>query len=147
MNCMVHVFITMWWIENQPSKSTSCSDNALRLLVPGTSRLYWGLQVTASFSTWGCVLREVHFKGPYRVWRALKTSILNTRPEQSNPSSAHWLRCGRVFTSKARLVLRPALNFSRLLFDFFYHSGIYNEETTAFDTNMAWVVDSVFVFQ
>ena len=29
------------------------------------------------FLIWGFVLREVYFEGPNRVWRALKTSILN----------------------------------------------------------------------
>ena len=29
---MVHVFSTMWRIKNQPSNSTSCSDNALRFV-------------------------------------------------------------------------------------------------------------------
>ena len=80
---MVHVSSTMWRTKNRPSDSTSCSDNALRLLVLVTSKLYWGLhQVTSSISIWGCVLkgcvlREVHFEGPIRVWRPLKTSILN----------------------------------------------------------------------
>ena len=33
MNYMVHASNTIWRIKNQPSNSTSCSDNALRLLV------------------------------------------------------------------------------------------------------------------
>ena len=55
---------------------------ALRLLVLVTGILYWGLQVISSFqfriAFWRVILREVHFEGPNRVWRALKTSILNT---------------------------------------------------------------------
>ena len=69
MNYMIHVLSTMWRIKNQPSNSTSCSDNALvRLLVLVASRLYWGLQVMSSFSIWGCVL-----KGFFEIdiiWRA-----------------------------------------------------------------------------
>ena len=38
-----------------------CSDNTLCLLTLVPSKLYWGLQVTSSFSIWGC-----HFEG--RVW-------------------------------------------------------------------------------
>ena len=82
---MVHVFSTMWCIKNEPSNSTSCIDNVLRLLVLVAGRLYWELKVTSSFSIWGCiwrvVLRDVYFEGPNRVWRALKTSILNTGDE------------------------------------------------------------------
>ena len=33
MNYMVHVSSTMWRIKNQPSNSTSCSDNVLPLLI------------------------------------------------------------------------------------------------------------------
>ena len=46
---------TMWRNKNQPSTSTSCSDNVLPLLVLVTGTLFWGLQVTYSFSMWGCV--------------------------------------------------------------------------------------------
>ena len=76
MNYMVHVFSTMWRVKNQPSNSTSCSDNAPRLLVLVTSRLYWRLQVTSSsFSIWGCVLKgcfeggTVYFEGPNQIDR------------------------------------------------------------------------------
>ena len=59
MNYMVHVSSTMWKkIKNQPSNSTSCSDNALaRLLV-----LVVG-QVTSSFSIWCCVLKGCFERG------------------------------------------------------------------------------------
>ena len=82
MNYVVHVFSTMWRIKNQACNPTSCSDNALQFLVLVADRLYWGLQVTtSSFSIWSCVpkgyWREVYFEGHYRVWRALKTAILN----------------------------------------------------------------------
>jgi hypothetical protein len=73
---------TMWRIKNQPSHSTSCSDNALRFLVLVADTLYWGLQVMSSFLSWvmfgRALLREVYIEGPDHVWRALKTSILNT---------------------------------------------------------------------
>ena len=64
---MVHVSSTMWRIKNQPSNSTSCSDNALHLLVLVTCNLYWGLQVTSSFSIWGCILKgQITFEGHWR---------------------------------------------------------------------------------
>jgi hypothetical protein len=72
---MVHASNTMWRIKNQASNSTSRSDNALRLLVLVTSRLYRGLQVMPSSSIWGCVLKGCFERG--RFARA-KTSILNT---------------------------------------------------------------------
>ena len=49
----VHVFSTMWRTENQPSNSTSCSDNALHLSILVVGRLYRGLQVTSSFFNLG----------------------------------------------------------------------------------------------
>ena len=53
MNYMIHVFSIMWRIKNQPSNITSCSDNALRLLVLVAGRLYSGLQVRSSFCNLG----------------------------------------------------------------------------------------------
>ena len=67
MNYMVHVSSTMWRIKNQPSNSTSCSDNALCLLVLVVGRLCWGFQVTSSFSIWGCVLKGCFERGLF--WR------------------------------------------------------------------------------
>ena len=69
MNYVVHVSSTMWRIKNQPSNSTSCSDNALHSLVLVAGILYWGLHVMSSFSSWRCILkgyfeREVYFEGP-----------------------------------------------------------------------------------
>ena len=80
---MVHDSNTTSRIKNQPSNSISCSDNALRLLVLVTDVLYRGLQVTPSFPIWNCVLKGcfekgIYFERPNHVWRALKTSILNT---------------------------------------------------------------------
>ena len=68
MNHMVHVSCIMWRIKNQPSNSTSCSDNALRLLVLMAGTLNWGLQVMSSFSIWGCVLKGYFERGIF--WRA-----------------------------------------------------------------------------
>ena len=65
---MVHVSSTMWRIKNQSSNSTSCSDNALRWLVFMAGRLYWGLQVTSSFSIWGCDLKGCFERRIF--WRA-----------------------------------------------------------------------------
>ena len=65
---MVHVSSTMWRIKNQPSDSTSWSDNTLHLLVFVVGRLYWGLQVTSLFSIWGFVLKGCIARGLF--WRA-----------------------------------------------------------------------------
>ena len=61
----------------------------------------WRVDYTEDFSIWACVLESyfergtVYFEGPNRVWRALKTSILNTGPREAgiarNPSyGAKW---------------------------------------------------------
>ena len=68
MKYMIHIFNIMWRIKNQPSNSTSCSENAVRLLILVTGRLYWELQVTSSFSIWGCVLKGCLERGIF--WRA-----------------------------------------------------------------------------
>jgi hypothetical protein len=68
MNYIVHVSSIVWRIENQPSNSTSCSGNAPRLLVLVVGRLYWELQVTTSFSIWGCVMKGIFGIGIF--WRA-----------------------------------------------------------------------------
>ena len=65
---MVHVSSTMRRVNNQPSNSTSCSDNALRLLVFLVGILYRGLQVTSSYSIWGCTLKGCFKRGIF--WRA-----------------------------------------------------------------------------
>ena len=46
--------------------------------------------MTSSFPIWGCVLkgcfkRGIYLKGPNRIWRALKTSILNTNGTRERP--------------------------------------------------------------
>jgi hypothetical protein len=87
---MVHVCNTMWKIKNQPSNSTSCSDNALLLLVLMVGKLTytedfkWCLHFRFGVAFCRVVLREVYFEGPNRIWRALKTSTSNT----GNPSRA-----------------------------------------------------------
>jgi hypothetical protein len=75
---MIHVSCTMWRFKNQPSNSTSCRDNALRLLlvlVVGKSN--WGLPMTSSFSSWGYITKDCFERGIF--WRASKTSILEHR--------------------------------------------------------------------
>ena len=61
-------FQFIWRIKNQPSNSSSCSDNALRLFVLVAGGLYWRLHVTSSFSIWGCVLKGCLERGIF--WRA-----------------------------------------------------------------------------
>jgi hypothetical protein len=68
MNWKVHVSMTMWRFKNQPSNFNSCIDNALRFLILVTSKLYRELQMTSSFSIWGCVLRGYFERGIF--WRA-----------------------------------------------------------------------------
>ena len=55
-------------IKNQPSNSTSCSGNALRLLVLVAGRLHRGLQVMSTFSIWGCIFKGCFERGMF--WRA-----------------------------------------------------------------------------
>ena len=68
INYMVHVFSAMWRIKNQSSNFISWNDNAVRLLVLVTGILYGGLQMTSSFSIWGCVLKGCFERGIF--WRA-----------------------------------------------------------------------------
>ena len=68
---MAHVSRTMWRIRNQPSNSTSCSVNALRLLVLVTGLLYWGLQVMSTTSILG-----LRFEGLFRERNILKGQIV-----------------------------------------------------------------------
>ena len=55
-------------VKSYESDSISCSDNTLRLLVLVAAILYWGLQVTSSFSIWGRVLKGCFERGIF--WRA-----------------------------------------------------------------------------
>ena len=119
---MVHVSNTMWRIKNEPSNSTSCSHNALHLLVLVAGILYWGLQLTSSFSIWGCVLKSylievLYFEGPNHLWRALKTSILNTGG--SHPRSARCrLECLVVNILKLRTIhfsTKPLIKWCTML--------------------------------
>ena len=73
MKYMVHASNTMWRVKNQPSNSTSCSDNTLHLLNTVVGKFYW---------VWGCLLkgclREVYFEMQNPLeGHSLKTSILN----------------------------------------------------------------------
>ena len=45
--------------KNQPSNSTSCSDNALSSLVAVARKSHRKPQATSSFSTWDCILKEL----------------------------------------------------------------------------------------
>jgi hypothetical protein len=71
----------MWKIKDQPSNSTSCSDNALCLSFLWHA-IYiedfkWCLHFQFGVALGRAILREVYFEGPNRIWRAMKTSILN----------------------------------------------------------------------
>ena len=67
MKYMVHVFSTMWRSKDEPSNSTSYSDNALHMLVLVAGRLYWGLQVTSSFCNLGLCFEEGLFWERYSL--------------------------------------------------------------------------------
>ena len=61
---MIHVPSTVWRIINQPSNSTSCSDNGLQLLILVAD---WGLQVTNL---------GLHFEGLFWEQYILKGQIV-----------------------------------------------------------------------
>jgi hypothetical protein len=65
---MVHVSSIIRRIKNQPSNSTTCSDNAPHLLIILVGESCWGLQVTSSFLIWGCIMKGCFEKGIF--WRA-----------------------------------------------------------------------------
>ena len=90
----VHVSSIMWIIKNQPSNSTSCSDNAIHLLVLVANILYWGLQVTSLFSNWGCVSKGCFGGGIF--WRA-KSNLKGI--EDFNLE--HWCRCPHLLVGIA----------------------------------------------
>ena len=65
-------------------------------------------QVTSSFPSrvvlWRVVLRDVYFEGPNRVWRALKTSILDTATNVLI-RLGNWDTCKSLFERVCSLVL------------------------------------------
>ena len=72
----VHVFSTMWRVKSRSCSSTTCSDNALRLLVLVAGKLYvedfkWRLHFQFRVAFWRVVLTEAYFEGPDRVWSLL----------------------------------------------------------------------------
>jgi hypothetical protein len=77
---MVYVSSTMWRIKNPPSNSISCSDNTMPYACWCLWRVYYieNFKATSSFSILKLGgLREVYYEGLNRVWRALRTSMLN----------------------------------------------------------------------
>ena len=93
MNYRVHVSSRMWRIKNQPSKSTSCRDNALRLLVLLMSILYRGLQVTSSFSIWRCVPKGCFERGI--IFQRAKSHLKGIE----DFTLEHWLSCKQARSS------------------------------------------------
>ena len=82
MNDMVHVLSTLGRIKNQPSNSTFCIDNALRLLVPVAGRSYRGLQVTSSFSLRSCVLKGCFERGIFGMAKSRLEGIEDSNLER-----------------------------------------------------------------
>jgi hypothetical protein len=108
---------TMWRIKSQPSNPTSCSDNALRLLVLETCILYWGFQVMSSFSIWGCILKGYFERGI--LWRAKLRSkgIEDLNLEWTIGAYVTTMVKGQSWVVSLRLHIWTNLlvNFSRLL--------------------------------
>ena len=85
MNDMIYVSSTMWRIKNQPSNSTSCNDNTLRLLVLVVGRyienftchLHFnlGLRFEGLFWERYILKGQIAFKGHWRLqyWTLLKS--------------------------------------------------------------------------
>ena len=59
----------------------------------------WCLHFQFGVAFWRVVLRKVYFEGPNRVWRALKTSILNTAPTTIITS----ITCDMITSNKVHL--------------------------------------------
>ena len=97
---------TMWRIKNQPSYSTSCIDNAQRLLVLVPGSVNRGLQVTSSFLIWGCVVEGCFERGIYLEgqiayeghWRLQSWTLLGSSHLDSNSKheKLKWRRCGII---------------------------------------------------
>ena len=114
---MVHVFNIMWRIKNRSFNSTFCSDNALHLLWAYYNEDFkWRLHVQFGVAFRRVVLREVYYEAPNRVWRALKTSILNiawkarvalhklgssdTKSPPPNPQTTNWQEMTSFYRSQ-----------------------------------------------
>jgi hypothetical protein len=95
-----------------------CTDNVLRLLVLVACMLYWGLQVTSSFGVafWWVVLREVYFEWPNRVWRTLKTSMLNIGCEAPKDATLRgsWVGVGHICIARCVSTRTRTLNWCHL---------------------------------
>ena len=115
MNYMIHVFSKMWRIKNQPSNSTSYSDNALRLLVLVAGRLYWGLKWHLSFN-WGLrfeglfwerdILKDqIAFEGHW--WLHSWTLVNSQYCEVAECRGIALAICGGFFSHKTIINLRP----------------------------------------
>ena len=73
----------------------------------------WGLHFQIGVAFWRVVLREVYFEGPYHVWRALKTSILNIGFYTLYKCSS--LKCAHAFQCEALQNNHTSLNFQTFL--------------------------------
>jgi hypothetical protein len=78
------MFLVQWErIKNQPSNSTSCSDNALQLVGSCDGQIISRIASGVFNSNLGMCFEGLFweryiFEGPHRTWRALKTSILSS---------------------------------------------------------------------
>ena len=97
---MIHLFSILWRIKNINDLTP-----LLVVTMPYACGFLWWTNYIEDFkwrlhfrfgvAFWKVVLREVYFEGPNRVWRALKTSILNIgSPFQTAPpmlNSRSWM--------------------------------------------------------
>ena len=94
---MIHFSSKMRSFNNQPSNSTSCSDNALRLLILVVCKLYWRLQVTSSISNWGDDLKGCVERGIFRraelPLKGIEDFLLKTLVV-CRPTPPHTFICG-----------------------------------------------------
>ena len=87
---LINLLNASWWaLAPTLAIVVEHNNNALRFIMPYTCRFLWWADYLEDFKwrrlhfqfgvpLWRVVLREVYLEGPNHVWRALKTSILNT---------------------------------------------------------------------
>ena len=138
---MVHASSTMWRIKNRSSNFTSCNDNALRLMVLVVRKLYWGLQVTSSFSNLG-----LYFAGLFWESDILKGQIAFERHWRLQSWTLLRRQCphalGREASDVDNFLYKPASRFWSL------HSPGTNEIWLInFRMNNAWWTDYIEDFK
>ena len=110
MNHLIHVSSIILKIKNQPSNSTSCSDNALaRLLVFVVGKWYWGLQVQ---------------------WSGILLGIIGWAPSVCNSNRLH-VDILRVSFIKVVYILQIPLKWSIILLQSWTSTGYFSNSTSS----------------